>query len=158
MTFSPSIKRGMLRGITDEGLIALLTIDHPELGQPIRWSNDRVDTVSGAEIYRAAPFDFTIPDELEGQQRGAEITIVDLSRDLTRALLTLTEAPSVSLQLVRMDDPESVEMRIDGLVLQAPSWAPPQPVVTGRLVMLGVGDDRFPRARFFASNFPGVVR
>jgi hypothetical protein len=146
----------MLAGATEEGLIPLLVIEHEDLPAPVRLSGDRVDTVSRGQVYTAMPFELRLPDDIEGQARSAEITIVDVSREITAWLRQARSAPEVTIELVRLADPDSLEVSISGLRLQGPRWQPPEPVITAELVGGLAGDRRYPAGRFVPSRFPGL--
>jgi hypothetical protein len=156
VTLSAPVKAGMLAGITDEGLIPLIVIDHADWAAPIRLSGDRVDTVSRGETYTATPFELSLPDDIDGRPRSAQLALVDLSRGLTAALRTARGAPTVAIELVRLADPDSLEASFSGLRIQEPAWASPEPTITMRLVGGASGEERFPQARFVPSRWPGL--
>ena len=151
---SSTFKAGLLAGATAEGAIALLTITHASLPAPIRLSSDRVDTTSRGETYQAFPFELVLPDDREEQPPRAEMRFSNVSREITAWLRSLPTAPEITIELVRLDDPESVEASWSGLRLEEPRFT-----LTEVALTLSGGDKgtrRFPAGRFNPGNFPGL--
>ena len=151
---SAPLKAGLLAGATAEGVIPLLTISHPDLAAPVRLSGDRVDTVSRGDTYTAFPFDLVVPDDRLQQLPRGELQISNVSREITAWLRSLVSPPDVTIELVRLDDPDSVEASWTGLRLQEPRWT------TEHIACSLVGGDRatrrWPAGRFEPSGFPGL--
>ena len=47
--------------------LVLLTLDHPDLDQPIRVTSDGVATISNGLLYDPFPFEIILPDDVEGR-------------------------------------------------------------------------------------------
>jgi len=151
---SAGLKKGLLAGATEEGVIPLLTIEHATLAEPVRLSGDRVNTSSRGQTFIAFPFELDLPDDQERQAPRAELRVSNASREITQWLWEIPSAPTVTIELVRMDDPDTVEVAFDGLRMQEPVWNAAE--ISARLVGGDRGTRRFPNGRFDPTRFPGL--
>ena len=156
ISISPGVKAGMLDGITDEGIIPLLIITHPSWDDPIRLSIDKVDTLSRGNLYISKAFNFTLPDDLDGQPKSAQLVIEDIDRSITAKFRAATSAPKVVIELVNLKDPNVVEASFSALTIREPNWESPFPVISMRIIGGDSGEDRFPKSRFVPSLWPGL--
>ncbi|MCB1833599.1 MAG: DUF1833 family protein [Geminicoccaceae bacterium] len=150
----PAFRAGLLAQATSEGAIALVTISHAALGDPIRLSGDAVDTISRGETFIAFPFDLILPDDRDGGPPRAEFVIGNVDRSITALLRSISTPPEFLIELVRMDDPDSVQASWSRLKLTEPRWDLIK--VTMTLVSGDRGTRRFPKDRFLPSAFPGL--
>lgn len=71
----------------DDVVVTLLTITHPQLlGQFLRVCNDTQDLTHQGNVYTAAPFEVTLPDDRDGQPPRAVLRFGNVGRDLMRWL------------------------------------------------------------------------
>ncbi len=62
--------------------VVLLEIDHPDMPEPARVVRDTADLVSNGNLFVAAAFDFTLPDDRGSQAPRAQIVIDNVGREL----------------------------------------------------------------------------
>lgn len=94
---------------TGEAFLALVTIDHPDLAQPVRVSSDAVDTVSRGATFTAFPFQIALPEDSEERPPRSRLKIDNVDRTIVRTLRSISGAPSVLIELVRGAAPDIVE-------------------------------------------------
>jgi len=94
---------------TDEVFIALLTIDHPDLDDPIRVSRDGVDTESRGDTYISFPFRIKLPSEEKDKMPQVKLEIDNVTREIVTVLRGLNSSPTVKLEIVVSSDPDQVE-------------------------------------------------
>lgn len=89
--------------------VVLLEITHPAMPTPARVVRDTQDLVSGGNVFVAAGFDFTLPDDRGSSAPRAEIVIDNVGRELMdwieesqggrgaelRVMVVLRETPDV---------------------------------------------------------------
>lgn len=126
--------------------LVLLTLDHPELDQPIRVTSDGVTTTSNGYTYSPLPFEVTLPDDVEGRAPQAQLRIDNTSQEIIALLRGLTTPPSLKIQIVRSVTPDVVEREWSGL-----EWRSSQYDVGAITGTLGVDDlamEEFPYITF----------
>lgn len=107
----------MSRAISAEGLrelfaqesghlmLALLTIPHATLPEPIRLVNDRAALEYEGHTYQPLPFELTLPADLEDQIPHIELRIDNIGRALVELLRSQLEPVEVVVDLVRVAPP-----------------------------------------------------
>lgn len=115
--------------------LVLLTLDHPELDQPIRVTSDAVATISNGLTFEPFPFEVTLPDDTEGRAPQAQLRIDNTSQEIIAALRGLTTPPTLKIEIVRSPDPDSVEREWSGL-----EWRSSQYDI-GAIIGILSGDD-----------------
>ena len=84
---------------TSEAFLILITIDHPDLSQPIRVTSDAVDTTSRSNLFVAFPFELTLPADSEDRPPRASLRIDNVDRQIVQAIRDITSAPSVLMEI-----------------------------------------------------------
>ena len=72
--------------------------------------NNTVAVVSGGETYSAFPFEISLPSQLEDAPPRARIRIDNISREIGQAIRDMTSAADVTIEVVRADDPDTIEV------------------------------------------------
>lgn len=154
MTISQALKEEAWSAASDLPLV-LLTLDHDDLAAPIRVVNDREDVTSGGNVYVAFPFEIALPDQLEDAAPGARLQISNVSREIGQAVRDISSAPTVTIQVIRRDTPNTIELQFPAMYLRNVRfdalW------VTGDLEFEDLGREPFPAHTFSPANFPGLV-
>jgi len=116
-TLSAAAVASITEEATDEVWLVLVKVTHADLTDAIRVVNNIEHLTSNGEVYLACPFDLELPDE--GDRPGeARIRIDNVSRDITRALRSISSAPTVRLQVILASQPDTIEMSVEGLTLR----------------------------------------
>jgi len=152
---SLSTLQGMLAQRTEVTYLVRLKVDYPDLSEPMRFVNDKVDHTDGSgSTWRGFPFQPAFPDDVEDTVPKAEIVVSNVSRDLTLAIRALSSRPSAVLDVVTDQAFDTVEVGpydFDILGYKA----------TAETIRLTVGpatdflNAAFPKDRFMPSNAGG---
>lgn len=89
----------------------LLTIDHPDLPEPVRVVNDTDDLLSNGNTFQALPFRLQLPDDPEFGKSKARLAIDNVGRTLTEWLETSRggTGATVLIQVVLRSDPDTIQ-------------------------------------------------
>lgn len=139
---------------TGEAFIVLLTIDHPNLAVPIRVGSDAVDTLSRGETFVAFPFDLRLPDDSGDRTPRASLSIDNVDRRIVQAIRAITSAPSVTIEIVRAGDADTVEAAFPAFTFTDLSYD--ALTVSGSLTLESFAAEPYPAATFTPSRFRGL--
>ncbi len=131
---------------TGTAYLTLLTISHPDLGTPIRFTSDNVNTVSNSNTFVPFPYNITLPDDTEGQIPEAQLVIDNTSTEIIAILRQLTSPPIITLQVVRSADTDYIERQWTGLEWRSTSHNPD--TITGKLTVENLTTEEFPPLTF----------
>ena len=139
---------------TSEAFLILLTIDHPNLSQPIRVSSDSVDTTSRGNLFIAFPFELTLPNDSDDNAPRATLNIDNVDRQIVQAIRSIPSAPTVLMEIIRGADPDLVEAAFPDFQLRNVTYN--SLVVSGELTLEQFLGEPYPAGGFFPANFPGL--
>lgn len=101
---------------TDEAFIVLVTIEHPDLPDPVYLNNSGANLESRANLglgpFLACPFEPTLSDDSDDRPPQAKLIIDNIDRALVATIREAAAggvAPVVTLELVKASDPDVVE-------------------------------------------------
>lgn len=150
----------------DSGLteVALVTISHPNLDEPIRASSHPGDLISveplvyglksRGETYLYIDFGLTLPDDEEGKTEAIQIVMESINRE-TIDLLRSTIVPAiVTTEFVSLDTPDLVEIEWPEFDLVVADYELIQ--VTLSLSLDAQGEEPFPCDSFTPSGHRGL--
>lgn len=89
-------------------ILYLLTIDHVDLPEPIRWVRDRVGVTSRSQPFVAFPFEFAPPGETEDGRTPARLIIDNVDKRIVETIRALTTAPTLLIETVLRSAPDTV--------------------------------------------------
>lgn len=153
-TLSLLARQALFAPETGEAFLVLLTLDHPDLEEPIRITSDAVETLSRGQSFIAFPFDIIIPDDTESASPRARITIDNVDRTITASIRAMTAAASVTIEIVRAADPDTVEAAFPGFQLINVVYD--ALTVSGDLAIEDFTAEPWPAAVFSPAGFPGI--
>lgn len=152
---SQTALQAMLSQQTGEIFLTILKISHPDLEEPFRFVNDRVDLVRSDGTYKACAFEFVLPDETEDNIPSAEIAIDNIDRQIIEAVRPLKVAPEIEINIVLHSTPDVVEL--GPVEFKLKEFTYDKDVIRGRL---GYEEDflnqQFPKYRFNPRFAPGL--
>jgi hypothetical protein len=93
---------------TADVVLLLVTISGAGLAT-IRIVNDNADVTSGGDLYSAFPFEVTLPADMPDGMPKMKLNICNIDRQIVASLRALSVAPTVVVELIRADDPDTVE-------------------------------------------------
>jgi len=147
-------KQALAASETADAFLILLTIDHPDLAQPIRVTSDGVDTVSRGNIFIAFPFALILPDDSDDRPPRARLAIDNVDRQIVEAIRSIGSAPTVLMEIIRAADPDTVEASFVGFRLTNTRYD--ELVVEGDLTLESFVAEPYPATIFSPADFPGL--
>jgi Domain of unknown function (DUF1833) len=139
---------------TGEGFAVLLTLSHAQLDSPLRVAGSDGPITSRGDTFMPYPFKITLPDDAERQSPEARLVIDNVDRQIILALRNLDTAPQVTIEIVRVADPNTVEARFDSFRLGQVSYD--MHMVEGFLSLEDFTAEPFPAGCFSPGHFPGL--
>ena len=147
---------------TDEVYTTLLTIDHADLLEPIRVTQDPKEElstgvrgiISRGDEFVALPFEFVMPNQDGNRSSRARLKIDNISREIVAAARAISSPASVMVEIVMSSTPDVVEATLDGFKLRDITYD--SFTVEGDLTIELFEDEPFPAGRMTPSRFPGI--
>jgi hypothetical protein len=139
---------------TDEVFVVLITISHPELSTLLRVCSDAINTTSRSNVFYAYPFDIALPSDEEGAPPQAQITIDNVSQEITNAIRAISSPADFLLEVVRAAAPDTVEVSWRNFKLRNIKGDAAQ--ISGDLTVDDTTREPFPAYTFSPSEFPGL--
>jgi len=135
--------------------LVLLTLDHDDLAAPIRVVNNREDVTSRGDVFVAFPFEIALPDDLGDAPPRARLRIDNVSREIGEAIRTITTAAAVTIEVVRQDALDTVEMQFPAMKLVNVQYD--VLTVTGDLEFEDLTKEPYPTHIFSPAEYPGLI-
>lgn len=112
--YSAQYKSTLAKVSMEESPIILLTINHPDLNDPIRVVNDTDNITSNGVEYIAFPFNLSLPDDHENRLPRARLSIANVGRDLMFWLETTDggNGSTATFQQIMRSRPNQIEWEI----------------------------------------------
>lgn len=109
-TLSDLAKQSINAAQTGEVWLILLTISHAAISPSIRVVNNNEDIVSRGNTFLAFPFELALPQESGEQLTTIGLQIDNVDRQIVAALRAITTAPTVEVEVILADYPDTVEI------------------------------------------------
>ena len=154
-TLSTAARASLFAQQTGEVFVQLLTLEHPDLVEPIRVCSDSIDTVSGGLTYQRFPFTITMPPEDEDAPPIVRLKIANADRTIVRSVRELSQnAMMVTLSVVMASSPDTIEagpleFKLRNVTFDAE-------FVEGELHFEDPLNEPFPADTFNPNTFPGL--
>ena len=139
---------------SDEALLFLLTIESPQLDEPLYLVNNNESVVSRSQTYEPFPFDISLPPNDGGKPQALKLNTFNLSEDFIDLIRQTTEPPLVKLEIVSTRDMDFVEKLID--FMQVGSVEYDALNVSFTLVSSNFGARKTLQAQYSQNEFPGL--
>lgn len=154
MSVSDDFKAAVFAQETGEVFLVLLAITHDSMEETLRFSSDKVDTVSNGETYLGFPFNFIFPPVSADRAPYAQIEIDNIDRRITEAISELSTPPTVEVFMIRASAPDDIEVQLPDFKLSNVMYD--RLVISGTLTVETLGAEPFPAHSFMPSNSPGL--
>lgn len=154
MTISNALRTEAWADASDLPLV-LLVLEHADLPDPIRVVNNTEDVTSNGELFVAFPFELQLPDAREDAPPRARLRIDNVSREIGQAIRLISTPVSVTIQVVRQDDPDFVEVEFAGMKLRNVKFDALQ--VEGDLAFEALDREPYPAFSYTPGAYPGLV-
>ncbi len=109
---SPEFIANALADSSDDPTLALLTITHAELPEPIRLVANNVNIVSRGNTFTAFPFVLTLPGASDGGTTPARLQIDNIDQRIVQAIRAITTPPVMLIELVNGSALDVVEFAL----------------------------------------------
>ena len=148
---------------TGEAYIILLTIQHPDLSDDIRISNDPTQllptaqvrgTISNGDEYIFLPFDFAFPNQEPDTSPRAQLRIDNVSREISTIIDSITSSPTIQIDVVLSSTPDIIELQLKDFKLNRTETN--IAMVIGDITVEHFDQEPYPAGRFNPSGFPGL--
>ncbi len=146
--------RSLMAQETDTVWMILLTIDHPDLVDPVRVVANTQGVVSRSETFVAFPFRINIPGENENTPPTITLQIDNVDRRIVQAVRILASNPTVTMEVITDADFDIVEVGPFEFSLRNARYT--ADVVEGDLTFEPILNEQWPSKTFTPPNFPGL--
>lgn len=153
-TLSAAAMAAITAAETGECFVILVTIDHADLAAPIRVNTSGADLTSNGNLFQAFPFDVIVPDDPDSGSPRAKLTIDNVDRQIVLSVRQLNSAPALTLQVVRLEDPDTIETEWTDFKMSNISYDAMR--IEGDLTIEDFTTEPFPAAVFSPQRFPGL--
>lgn len=159
---SSSMKEEVFGQTTGEVYATLITLDHDDLDEPLRLASDLKDTLSNGSKgiisqtreFIFFPFELIPPGEDGERVPTGKLRMDNVSREIILAVREISSPVDVTIEIVRVSDPDTIEVLISGFQLR--NIRGDALTVEGELSTTQFDLEPFPSGRFTASSFPGL--
>lgn len=151
---SAELKAAVFAQETDEQFIVLLTLDHADLDAPIRVNSSGEDIISRGDTFVAYPFSIVLPDDVEDRPPRAKLQIDNIDRVIVQTIRTITSAPTITIEIVRAADLDTVEASFADFRMQKVTYD--VNTVQGELTLEEFITEPYPARVFSPADFPGL--
>ena len=139
---------------TDDGLAVLITIEHPGLPAPIYLNGAGSNVESRGNLFLACPVQVMLSEDSDDRPPQAKLSIDNISREITIALRSIITPPTITIEIVKLSDPETVEMALEDFEMKEVTIT--TLVIEGTLTMEGLYQEPAIKYYFTPSMFPGL--
>jgi hypothetical protein len=109
--------RETLARATSQRWAVLLTFEHADLAESVRLTSNPEVTTSHGSTFLPFPFRLSRPDELEEGTGRGRIVVDNVDRRIMVALRSIETEPTVTIETVRVDDPDVDEHPMPALTV-----------------------------------------
>ncbi len=149
-----SLKQEVFLQDTNEVFLILLTITHDDIDPSIRVVNNNEAITSNGNLFTAFPFNIELPDSRENAVPRARLSIDNVSREIAEAIRTITTVATITIEIIRAADPDTIEITWAPFNLRNVTWDMTK--VSGDLVSEEIEMEPFPIGQFTPANSPGL--
>jgi len=155
MPLSQTALQAVLASATSQVFLECLTISHSISFEPLRLVNDKRDLVRAAGTYRRFPFRVTAPAQAEGRPPVLQFVATTVDQTLITALRYLAglkERAKIVYEVVRADEPDTVEFGPVEFEFEAANCNNMMQVTVEASFLRGALNDQFPGRLIAPSN------
>lgn len=112
-TVSSNARAALYAAQTSEVFLQLLTVDHPDLGAPLRLVNNTESIVSDGETFEPFPFELVLPAETDTELPTVELVVDNVSRELLEEVRSISTPFTLTIEIVLASSPDVIEASYD---------------------------------------------
>lgn len=149
---------------TGEVAVVLLTIEHPSLAMPLRFSSNptqrlsdaplRYGTTSRGNTFDFLPFTAQLPDEKSEQGPQTKLVLDNIDREAIKVLRSTATPATVDMEIVLASTPDVVEVAVPQFDLVGADYD--ESTITIDLQIDAFIHEPFPAGIFSPAYFPGL--
>lgn len=98
---------------SDEAIFFLMTIESPQLDEPLYLVNNNEDVYSRGTRFEPFPFELSLPPETGGPPQNLQLRTFNLGEQMMDLIRQTTEPPLIKFELVSTRDLDVVEKSIN---------------------------------------------
>lgn len=161
---SAAMRAGIYAEHTDESIIALLTINHPTLSEPVRVcdlphgrlseSPLRYGCVSRSNEYDYLPFALTLAEDREGIPSKVTIAIDNIDRGLIVMIRSVDEPATATVEIALESQPDTIEAEWPIYEIITAEYDATAVVIA--CAIRTFHRQKFPAGNFDPARFPGL--
>ena len=153
---STAMKAAVTAAQTSAVALAILEIDHSDLGSPIRVVNNNDDITSNGNVYSKFPFLISLPDDDHDQLSNVTLQIDNVDRQIVTAIRTMSngERPTVAFSIILSASPDTIEAGPFNFSVQQTSADAFS--VYAQLAFEDILNMRFPSHKITPQTVPGI--
>ena len=152
-----ALTSAMLRQLSaqesDDVALVLLTLSRADWGDATRLVADEEEVTSRGQLFMPYAFTFLLPTDGD-EAPTAKLVVDNVARDLVDNVWAVTGPVSVMLEIVLASAPDTLVTSWTGFEMRAITGDSSQ--ISGELAFENLREQRFPKGRFYPSNFPGL--
>lgn len=139
---------------SDDPFLTLITLNHPDFGDPIYLVNDTQNLVSRGKTYQAFPMRITLPVDDGETARQVAIEFDNVSLELMNIFRQVTTPIPVTLEMVLASLPDEVQYQISELKIGNIQYN--AQVISAKLFMDDFMSVALTSEAYTPSNYPGL--
>jgi len=153
-TLSATAAQAIFSQETSEEFIMLLQITQDELLGDIFLVGYRENITHNSNEYLAAGFKIVLPQERDDRPPEVTLEVDNVDRRIVEGVRVATVAPTITLTVVLLSTPETIEAGPFDFTLRSVEWD--SLTVRGRLVYEAILDEPYPAGTFSPTEFPAL--
>lgn len=155
-TISQEFRAAAYHQQTAEVLVTLAVLRTSAIEDGVlRLCDHRQNVTSGGQVYAAFPCEVVLNSDVQGRATGASVRFHDLSGEIKHWLREVQDQPTIEMSVVRLSDPDVVEVRTPVLSFQTAEMSNGL-MISIDLGMPGHGRHQFPYLTFSPNAYPGA--
>ena len=152
--YSDNVLDSLTSEETGEVYTTLVTVKDNEGSVLARFTDDSVDTIYAGNNFVAYPFALTLPDNQEGQETSAQLTLTNVDRQLIEAVRASTGHLYVTLRVVLASDTSIVMVHYPDMEMRRLNYN--TDTLSGELTYESFLNEPYPKDLMVARHFPGL--
>ncbi len=140
----------------DDPWIALLVFSHPDLPDPLRYTDAGQDVIVGGNVYVYEPFKVRLPEESDDAPPVGQLSLDNVNQITIAALRTLEGPLTLDLRIVLASAPGAVERGPYEYEIRSVRWD--KQAVDMDLTLEPTYGETVPTDIYSPAYFPGLTR
>ena len=136
--------------------VALATITHRALSEPVRIANNNDNVISRGNLYHKCPFAVKLPLHSEDGPPGAQLRAPNVSQDLVAILREIDSPASIKFEIVLASDPNFIEIEYG--IMQITFVRITEALIAATVGLDDLRTEPFPAHGFVPTYFPGLFK